>query len=90
MLLLRRLPLQQRPETTASVRSNKTAIRAARKRKIGEEVESEPFSRWRAKQLEKMKNQVAFPTQVVWYVGIVLVPKISPPMSDIHLTISLA
>jgi hypothetical protein len=43
-------------------------LRAARKDKIGRVVFSELFSKWRAKQLEKMKTQAAFPTQVVWYV----------------------
>jgi hypothetical protein len=61
-------------------------VRAARKDEIGREVESEPFSKWRAKQLEKMKNQAAFPTQVVWYVGTALVPKASRLSVHIDLT----
>ena len=70
--LLERQQLSQisvAPATTPTVRISKALVRAARRDKIGREVESEPFSKWRAKQLEKMKNQDAFPTQVVWYVG---------------------
>jgi hypothetical protein len=71
IIILQRQPPRQRP-STARVRFNNAIVKAARKDKIGREVESEPFSKWRTKQLEKMKNQAAFPTQLVWYVRSIL------------------
>jgi hypothetical protein len=91
IILLQRQPLNQRPATTATtataatVRFNKALVKAALKNKIDREVASEPFSKWRAKQLEKMKSKAAFPTQVVWYVRTAFVPKISPYVSHIDL-----
>jgi hypothetical protein len=93
MIILHRQPLSQRPFTTATaatVRIKRAAVKAARKEEIGREVESEPFSKWRVKQLEKMKNQAAFPTQVAWYVGTALVLKASPYVSHINLINGLA
>jgi hypothetical protein len=90
MLVQRRQPEGQILATTAPARSNRTAMRAARKKKIGQEIESEPFSRWRAKQIEKMKSQTAFPTQVVWYVGTSLFLKVSQLHVSINLTSDLA
>jgi len=80
IIVLQRQPLRQAPITAATLRINKAIARAARKDQISREVESEPFSRWRAKQIEKLKNQAGFPTQVVWYVGAAFVLKASPPI----------
>jgi hypothetical protein len=66
MLVLHRHPLEQTPVINVSARVDKAALRAARKKKLDEEIRTEPFSKWQARQLEKMKDQVAFPTQVVW------------------------
>jgi hypothetical protein len=89
MLVLRRQPLGQRPATIVSARVNRAAIRAARKKKLDEVISSEPFSKWRARKLEKMKDPAAFPTQVVWYVVAVAL-LVSFYVSHINLTFGLA
>jgi hypothetical protein len=88
MLVLYRRPLRESPPTTRTGRT--AAVRAARKNEIFRGVVSEPFSKWRAKQLAKMKSRDAFPTQEVWYVRTALALKASRYVSHSDLTNCLA
>lgn len=42
--------------------------RSARLRKLDNEVNSQPFAKWREVQIGKMKDKDAFSTQIIWYV----------------------
>jgi hypothetical protein len=86
MLILNRRPLNERPATISAVRISKAAVKADLKNKIGRELAAEPFSKWRASQLKKMKDRAAFPTQSVWYVRATLPLKASNYASHSDLT----
>jgi hypothetical protein len=62
-----RLPAGQ-VSMTASAKIDVETLRAARKKRVNENVEAMAFTKWRTEQLAKFEDQVAFPAQYIWYV----------------------
>ncbi len=68
MLLVCRQPQRQILITSAPIQLKSAATKEHRKKEISRKIESEKFSRWRAKQVAKTKEPAAFQTQVLFYV----------------------